>query len=192
VFLHLSLWPTAYVFVLALSFYYFILAGGRTFEVNPGDEMSSAVAQFSFLFTGTLATFVLALGRPLPLWNAVASIVLLIASLLLYEWARHVITHRRFHLAWTGDVPEEVCSDGPYRYVRHPLYASYILAFGAVSAAFPTLATLAILAGNVALFLHAAVMDERSLAQSELAPDYALYKGVTGMFLPHLRAVHRS
>jgi protein-S-isoprenylcysteine O-methyltransferase Ste14 len=188
VILELPLWPTAYVFVLALTFYYFVLAGGRTFEVNPGDETSSFVAQFSFLVTGALATFFLGFRQPLPTWNAIASSTLLLASILLYEWARHVISDRRFHMAWTGDVPDTVCTEGPYRYSRHPLYGSYILAFAALLAAFPSLVTMAILAANVALFTHAAISDERSLDRSELSDAYARYKASTGMFLPRFWA----
>jgi protein-S-isoprenylcysteine O-methyltransferase Ste14 len=182
----LPLWPTAYVLMLALSFYYFILAGGRTFEVNPGDETSSGVAQFSFLFMGTLATFFVGIGRPLPLVNVIGSVALLLASLVLYEVARHVIWHRKFHLAWTGEVPGEVCSEGPYRYMRHPLYVSYMLAFAAQLVAFPSLVTLGLFVLNVGLFTHAAITDERSLARSDLAEEYARYKASTGMFLPLL------
>jgi len=186
VILGLPLWPTVYVFVLALTFYYFVLAGGRTFEVNPGDETPSFVAQFSFLFTGTLATFVLGLHKPLPQYNAIASGTLLLASLLLYEWARHSIADRRFHLAWTGDVPEEVCAEGPYRFVRHPLYLSYILAFAALLSAFPSVMTLVIMVSNAVLFTHAAISDERSLSRSALSEHYSRYKASTGMFLPRL------
>jgi protein-S-isoprenylcysteine O-methyltransferase Ste14 len=187
VILGLPLWPTAYVFVLALTFYYFVLAGARTFEVNPGDETSSFVAQFSFLITGTLATFFLGLHKPLPRWNLIASIALLLASIVLYEWARRTIKDRRFHLAWTGDVPDAICAEGPYRYLRHPLYTGYILAFAALLIAFPSHLSLAIFVGNVALFTHAGISDERSLARSELSTDYARYKSSTGMFLPRLR-----
>ena len=180
----LHLWPTGYLFLLGLSFYYFILAGARTFDVNPGDELASGVAQFSFLITGTLGTLYLGYGKPIPLWNAIGSAVLLVMALLLYEWARSAIKDRRFHIAWTGDVPGELCDVGPYRYVRHPLYSSYILAFASVLAAFPTLTFLAIFLANAALFIHAALSDERSIAASDLAAEYASYKARTGMFLP--------
>jgi protein-S-isoprenylcysteine O-methyltransferase Ste14 len=182
----LPFWPTAYLFVLGLSFYYFVLAGARTFEVNPGDETSSAIAQFSFLITGTIGTLVPNFGKPLPLGNAIAGALLLLAALSLYEWARHAIMDRRFHLAWTGDVPDTICDVGPYRHIRHPLYVSYILAFVAVAAAHPGPVSIAILIFNAGLFVHAAVTDERSLALSDVAAAYAEYKARTGMFVPRL------
>ena len=79
----LHLWPTGYLFLLGLSFYYFILAGARTFEMNPGDELASGVAQFSFLITGTLGTLYLGYGRPISLWNGIGSAVLLCMAMLL-------------------------------------------------------------------------------------------------------------
>jgi protein-S-isoprenylcysteine O-methyltransferase Ste14 len=140
------------------------------------------------LITGTLGTLFLNYGSPLPLLNAIGSAGMLIAALLLYEWARHVIKDRRFHIAWTGDVPEALCEEGPYRYMRHPLYVSYILTFASVLAAFPTAAMAAIFLGNAVLFAHAAFSDERSLSHSELAAEYASYRTRTGMFFPRLRA----
>jgi protein-S-isoprenylcysteine O-methyltransferase Ste14 len=94
---------------------------------------------------------------------------------------------RRFHIAWSGDVPEAVCEAGPYGYVRHPLYTSYILAFAAMLATVPSPWTLAIFAINLGLFVHAARDDERSIAASALAAKYAPYRQRVGMFFPRLR-----
>lgn len=183
----LPLWPTAFVFPLAIGFYYFLLAGARTFEYGPQDDLASGLAQFSFLVTGTLATIFLGWRAEVSMANAVAGGGLMLAALALYEWARHTIAGRRFHIAWSGEVPDAVCEAGPYRFVRHPFYASYLLAFAGLVAALPSLWTLAIFGFNAALFGHAARDDERSMAQSDLAAEYARYRARTGMFLPRLR-----
>ena len=52
--------------------------------------------------------------------------------------------------------------------------------------AIPKLATLGILVLNGAVFMHAALRDERDLAASDLSEDYRRYKSRTGMFLPRL------
>jgi protein-S-isoprenylcysteine O-methyltransferase Ste14 len=62
-------------------------------------------------------------------------------------------------------VPDFVCNSGPYQFVRHPIYGSYILAFLAALVAMPSLITLACFLLNVSLFAHAARSDERSLEQ---------------------------
>jgi len=180
------LWPTAFLLPLALLFYYFVLAGARTFEYTPSDVVGSGLAQFSFLGTGTFATIAIGHRAELPLANAIGSGVLMLCSLGLYEWARHTIRERRFHIAWSGEVPSEVCEDGPYAHIRHPVYTSYMIAFAALLVALPTIVALAILLFNIALFTHAARSDERDLAKSELAEDYARYKQRTGMFVPKI------
>ena len=185
--LSVPLWPTLYCLPLALCFYYFLLAGARTFEIRPEDDLSSGIAQFSFFITGLLATIALGYNARVPSANAVAGAVLMAGALLLYEWARRTIAGRRLHIAWSPEVPEAVCEGGPYRYLRHPLYASYVLAFGAQLAALPSPWSLAIFAFNAGLFLHAAVSDERRLASSDLAAEYARYKRRTGMILPRWR-----
>jgi protein-S-isoprenylcysteine O-methyltransferase Ste14 len=181
----LPLWPTIFVFPLALCFYYFLLAGGRTFEFDEGDEGSAALAQVSFAATGMGGTLVLGLGGgSVPPWNAVAGGVLMAGAIVLYEWGRHTIWNRGFHIAWTGEAPDALCEDGPYRFIRHPLYTSYIVAFAAQLAALPSLWTVAIFLFNAGLYIHAAFDDERSLAKSALAAAYTEYKPRTGMFLP--------
>jgi protein-S-isoprenylcysteine O-methyltransferase Ste14 len=131
--LSIPLWPTAFVFPLGLCFYYFLLAGSRTFEIGPEDDLASGIAQFSFFVTGMLATILLGYRAEITVWNAVAGAVLMAGALALYEWARQTIFERRFRIAWNGAVPEELCEAGPYRPVRHPLYTSYMLAFAASS-----------------------------------------------------------
>ena len=77
-----------------------------------------------------------------------------------------------------------MCASGPYAFVRHPVYLSYMLAFLAMPVAFPMIATATIFLFNVALYVHAARDDERSLAASELGEAYADYRQRTGMFVP--------
>jgi len=180
------LWPTVFVLPLGLCFYYFILAGARTFEINADDDLGSGVAQASF-FSGTLGTLLLGYRADVSPWNAIAGAALMSGALLLYEWARRTIIDRRFHIAWSSDVPEAVCEAGPYVYVRHPLYTSYILAFAAMLATVASPWTLAIFAINLGLFVHAARDDERSIAASALAAKYAPYRQRVGMFFPRLR-----
>jgi protein-S-isoprenylcysteine O-methyltransferase Ste14 len=168
-------------------FTHFVLAGGRTFERSPGDDVAAGVAQVSFQISGALATFFFGLRPAMPIANAVAAVSMLVGALLLYEWARRTIIERGFFLAWTGEVPDRLTEDGPYFYVRHPLYTSYILAFLAALVAVPRLPILLIFLLNLALFTYAAFSDERSLARSALAEDYARYRRRAGMFLPRLR-----
>lgn len=148
------------------------------------DERGAPIAQFSFVFSGVVPTWWLGLYLPIHRTNGILAAIVVALAVALYEWARHTIWGRRFGLGWGEHVPAELCDRGPYRFVRHPIYLSYMLAFGAVLIALPHWISALIFAANVALFTHAAITDERTLARSALAADYAVYRGRAGMFWP--------
>jgi protein-S-isoprenylcysteine O-methyltransferase Ste14 len=175
-----------FVIVLGCAFVYFLGAGQRTFTSSGDDDTGAIWAQISFGFTGALPALLLGGNVPIRVINGIAAVVVLTGSLTLYEWARHTIRERGFYIAWSGNVPDALCDRGPYAYVRHPIYMSYLLAFLALLAALPGVVTLAIFVFNVALFTHAAWSDERSLTAGAFASEYARYKARTGMFLPRL------
>jgi len=170
-----------------LVFGYFAAAGATTFERDESDVKGAMWGGFSLFVTGAIATALLSYRQILHPLNGIAAAIVLLASFSLYEWARRTIRKRRFHIAWSGEVPEAVCASGPYAFVRHPVYLSYILAFVAVPTAFPMPVTLAILLFNLVLYVHAARDDERSIDASELKHAYAAYKARTGMFFPRIR-----
>jgi len=103
---------------------------------------------------------------------------------MLYEWTRRTVVDRHFYVALSGEVPGAVCDAGPYRYVRHPFYLSYMVAFVAVAVAFPSFIVSGVCLLNIGLFVHMAIDDERVLAASPLGADYKRYKMRVGMFLP--------
>ena len=143
-------------------FVHFMIAGSRTFYFKDAErEPGALIGQISFLFSGTMVTWGLGLRLPIHAANQLGAALALVLSVALYEWARQAIWGRRFGLAWGDHVPETLCQEGPYRYIRHPIYMSYVLAFVAVLVALPHWIT-------------------------ALAADYAAYRERTGMFVPRL------
>jgi len=173
--------------LLGGAFIHFMYAGSRTLCFQDAErERAGNIAQICFLFTGTMLTWFLGVRMPIPVANQVAAALVLVSSLSLYEWARHTIWGRRFGLAFGVHVPEALCDVGPYRFIRHPLYLSYGLAFLAELIALPHWATALGFLGNSTLLVLSARNDERVLARSSLAADYAAYRERTGMFFPKL------
>lgn len=168
-------------------FFYFLYAGTRTFHSDDWSaEPGATFARVAFV-GGAVQVWFLSSRQPMRFVNAIAAACLLAACIALYEWARRTIRQRRFGLGWGEHVPEELCEQGPYRHVRHPIYLSYMLAYLAAAVALPHWMTAAAFVCGVALFEHASRNDERVIAASPLAEGYAAYRTRTGRFLPRLR-----
>jgi len=166
-------------------FVHYMVAGRRTFYSADFEyERGAQVGQVSFLVCGMMATWWVALHVTMRLVNGVIAAVVLTAAVSLYEWARQTIWGRRFGLGWGDQIPEELCDQGPYRLVRHPIYLGYMLTFVAIVIALPHWLTAASCALNIAIFTYAAFDDERRIAGSAISADYAAYRRRTGMFLP--------
>jgi protein-S-isoprenylcysteine O-methyltransferase Ste14 len=113
---------------------------------------------------------------------------LMAGGLALHWWARS-------HLAQYYGEREEVqpgqtlVEDGPYAYVRHPIYTSYFLLVVGLLLVNPSLFTL--LAAIYAFVdFSLAVRREEPLLAAEL-PGYAEYMARTPRFLPDLRSLWR-
>lgn len=73
---------------------------------------------------------------------------------------------------------------GPYRYIRHPFYTSYILFWlGCAVATLHPLMILFLLAVS-AMNVTAAFREERSFETSPLAGEYVNYRKTAGMLWP--------
>jgi protein-S-isoprenylcysteine O-methyltransferase Ste14/uncharacterized membrane protein (UPF0127 family) len=73
---------------------------------------------------------------------------------------------------------------GVYRFVRHPIYAAYIVSYLGYVASFPTLWNCLITAVTVAALYARAIVEERFLAQDAAYRDY-LHR-VRARFVPYL------
>jgi protein-S-isoprenylcysteine O-methyltransferase Ste14 len=109
---------------------------------------------------------------------------LLLSSLLLFWWSVWASGRQSLDLFFANRIPESLLAHGPYRFIRHPFYTAYSLAWvgGTVAANQPLLLLTVVL--NVAIYVKAARLEERRFSQSSLAPAYRAYQRRTGMFWP--------
>ena len=138
---------------------------------------------------GTLVVVWHGLYNGFDLTRAASGGTLSVLSVALYEWARRTIVGRRFAIALAEEVPEAVCEDGPYRYLRHPFYLSYVLASLGMLVATLNLIAAAVFIFNSTVFTYMARDDERTLQASALSSDYDAYRQRVGflMLLPRRR-----
>ena len=95
-------------------------------------------------------------------------------------------THRVPLALWhqEDDAPASIVTYGAYARIRHPFYASFLLAFVAACALFPHLGTVLPLCYAAARLNATAAREERRLAASEFGDAYREYVARTGRFLP--------
>lgn len=122
--------------------------------------------------------------RPVSIARLGATALLLVTALALFGWAAWVNRPRPLSLAFAATAPEHIQTRGPYALVRHPFYASYVLAFlgGLVAAPAPWLA-LPVAAGAWN-YWRAARREEAAFAASPVAEAYRAYAARVGMFFP--------
>lgn len=174
------------VFWMLIPFLYFITAAANIFMVPALRNNGAVLGQYSFI-SGMLCVLLMGLFSGL-LWPlALCGCILALLAVLFYEWARRTVVDRDFFVGFSGEVPRAVCDKGPYHFVRHPFYLSYMVAFLGVAIAFPSLIVCGVCLVNIGLFLYMAFDDERVLLASRLDGDYRAYQGRAGMFLPRFR-----
>jgi protein-S-isoprenylcysteine O-methyltransferase Ste14 len=182
--------PTSVASILVLSapFQWFTVVGAKTFRIPKLRDSGAGLGGTAFLF-GTLVVLWQGLCNGFDLTPAASGAALSVLSLALYEWARRTIIGRRFAIALADEVPEAVCEDGPYRYMRHPFYLSYVVASLGMLVATLNLIAAAVFVCNSIVFTYMARDDERTLKASPLSSDYDAYRQRVGflMLLPGRR-----
>ena len=85
-----------------------------------------------------------------------------------------------------------IVQDGPYRFVRHPLYASLLWMFLGASAAYLNwLAALETLLVFLPAMTYRAALEERAL-EGRFGEAYAAYRARTPRFFPRPSALFRA
>ncbi|HLH03906.1 MAG TPA: isoprenylcysteine carboxylmethyltransferase family protein [Bryobacteraceae bacterium] len=159
--------------------------GVRNFFVKP-EKM--ALGMRVTLMSGTLFSVLHLLT--ILFWSTPETVPAAIAaglyglSCAMFWWAIRANRVKPLAACFAKSEAAHLVQHGPYRYVRHPFYCSYLLAWvaGAVGTMNIWLAFTA--AVMFVLYLTAAVNEENKFAASPLADAYAAYRASTGRFFP--------
>jgi len=134
-----------------------------------------------------LATLALVAGAGVLAYNHLVigtnpiAIGVQIAGVLLMVWARITFGLRSFH-ATAAPTAGGLVTNGPYRFVRNPIYVAILLVFGAAIACHLSLLTLAMGAVIVA-GTAVRIASEEALLRAEF-PDYDDYARRTARLVP--------
>lgn len=149
-------------------------------KVEPAMKLTSALSLVGllwFLFErwrhGALT------ASPAPARDGV-SLAILAGFMMLFWWTVSVTRARRLTLAFSKDQPEFIYTTGPYRWVAHPFYLSYLLFWVAVAIAADTWSFWLIPATMFVIYWRAIKIEEAKFAASPVSSAYAAYRAHTG------------
>jgi protein-S-isoprenylcysteine O-methyltransferase Ste14 len=109
-----------------------------------------------------------------------------LASLTLFWWSVQANKRHPLTLAFSADEPAFVQTRGPYHYVRHPFYLSYLLFWFGTAFLFAGLSHWVMPVTMAVLYVVAARREELKFMNSSLAASYAEYRARTGVLLPRI------
>lgn len=116
--------------------------------------------------------------------SALCAACLYICSIAIFWWTVFSNVERPLSAAFSPDIPSHLVQDGPYRFVRHPFYACYLLTWAAGAIATGRVSLMFTFLAMLVIYFCAARMEERKFEDSTFATSYRRYRTRTGMFFP--------
>ncbi|HEX5230573.1 MAG TPA: isoprenylcysteine carboxylmethyltransferase family protein [Bryobacteraceae bacterium] len=159
----------------------------RHFFTRPaGFTASMKLITISATAFGLLHLFAILWSSKVSLGRSLAGSLVYLLAAGLFWWAIRTSLQRPLSAAFSPDAPEHLVQSGPYRWIRHPFYTSYLLTWIAgwiVAAYWWLLPTVVFMA---AVYLVASSTEEQKFLHSPLSGAYQQYRRRTGRFFPNL------
>lgn len=156
---------------------------------------SSVPMAMKFLSAFSVANFVLFVAsawlQPPHGLAITASLLLNLLAFVQFTSAVSYSRSARLKLIFDANQPESVFRGGPFRYIRHPFYGSYIAFWISCAISSPWLSIKAISAALCVTYIASAFREERSFRSSSVAQEYESYARDAGMFFPRLIRARR-
>jgi|SRR3569833_353287 len=110
--------------------------------------------------------------------------VLLLSSLVLFWSAVNTARGAELGIAYARHEPRKMLREGPYRWIRHPFYSSYLLFWVGGAVASGDIFVAVVPAIMAIFYWFAAKSEEVQLRASKFGGEYERYMRRTGMFFP--------
>ncbi len=121
----------------------------------------------------------------LPSYLLYPGLVIMIVGFASYCWG--VLTLGRFCSGFVRVIPDhKVIRNGPYRFVRHPVYASEILSFIGLGLALQSWVALLIILVTTSVYYGNRIRFEERFLASELGDEYVQYMKGVKRIIPHI------
>ena len=163
-------------------------------------EESVPALAMTAVAVSTLLSFVLVLAIPLawllsagaflllylvPIIDApgfiwVPGLAILCFGIVLHGWSRFV--RKDMASSWVMSSGHRLITRGPYGWIRHPSYTSYMLSFVGLFLMMPSVVTIVLLVGIPGYYL--VTVPEESMLISQFGDEYREYVAQTGRLFP--------
>ncbi|MFZ2101343.1 MAG: isoprenylcysteine carboxylmethyltransferase family protein [Oricola sp.] len=148
-------------------------------EMQPGAKV---VSLFSLGSGAVLLVLVWLL--PQPHLAAIVGVVVMVVAELLFWSAIRATRKANLLAAFAIENPHALVMTGPYRFIRHPFYTSYLLYWAGYSIATWTVWSIPLFVGLAVMYWRAAADEEAKFSRTGMAETYADYMRGTGRFFP--------
>lgn len=141
----------------------------------------------SVLATTALLTGIIAVLRAPPSsWQLALAAMGVLSALGIFHGAVRATRGRGLTLAFDPVAPPRIADGGPFRWVRHPFYLSYIVFWIALLVAAPVLPLAAVTLALATFYVNSAVAEERTILASPQAEHYRAATHSAGFLWPRL------
>lgn len=175
------------IFIISLFSCYCVFAWSAVsfFEIKKTSysKLFSALKLFTILFWAT-SLFLLYKNPQLNFAACILGSLVNVFCLQLFIWSSRSIKNMKFSAIYGKDVPEQVYTKGPYRFIRNPFYASYLLCYLTTLLILGSVLLLILFLILLTLYLVAIKIEENKFIYSPDFKNYSEYKKKTGALIP--------
>lgn len=178
-------------FVVSVLSVLVVLQYGRSLRTHfKSPKMPTGTVVISVVVTATAAVFLTLIWiETQPIFAQLIGLAVECFGLWLFWMAIRASREARLKMAFDVANPHGLVMTGPYRYLRHPFYTSYLVFWiGWAIATWSAWSLIPLLAITV-IYVIAALGEERKFSRTEMAEAYEEYRRQTGFFWPRLPGV---
>lgn len=156
-------------------------------------KITSSKARLSAFFYDPIAAIhigttyynIVIIQESIPNSIAITACTVYISALLLFWWG--INTAKSLNFAF-GDFSGLIVTAGPFRFVRHPFYTSYMLIWFTSTLLFNSLFLWITLIYLVSFYINSAKTEETLILNSKSGDKYRSYSNETNMFIPRIKS----
>ena len=168
-----------------------VLQYGRSLRTHfRSPKMPTGTAVISVVVTATTLLYLTLIWiETQPLFAHLVGLAIQCFGVWLFYMAIKASREASLKMAFDVANPHGLVTTGPYRYLRHPFYTSYLVFWIGWAIATWSAWSLIPLLVIAVIYVMAALGEERKFSRTEMADAYAEYRRQTGFFWPRLPGV---